>query len=116
MHSEGEHIPTSNIQLIGHNIDRYQIDWRLCPVLMLLYLFSYIDRANIGMYPIFKAMAVLVISSADLITTQGMPKSKACYQTWVCLARNTISPWPSSLSRMSYLVCEAVNAVCGLAY
>lgn len=33
---------------------------------MLLYLFSYIDRANIGMYPIFKAMAVLVILSADL--------------------------------------------------
>ncbi|OJJ07628.1 hypothetical protein ASPVEDRAFT_142077 [Aspergillus versicolor CBS 583.65] len=25
-----------------------KIDWRLCPVLMLLYLFSYIDRANIG--------------------------------------------------------------------
>ncbi|KAF9883893.1 hypothetical protein FE257_002687 [Aspergillus nanangensis] len=25
-----------------------KVDWRLCPVLMLLYLFSYIDRANIG--------------------------------------------------------------------
>lgn len=25
-----------------------QIDWRLCPMLMILYLCAYIDRANIG--------------------------------------------------------------------
>ena len=64
-----------------HSIDKAEankifskVDWRLCPMLAVLYLISHLDRANIG----YVTSQVRSLVFANL--TKVMPKSKASKQ------------------------------------
>lgn len=54
-HSQNEHISAADAEFLAGFSDEQRkrvlrkVDWRLVPMLLILYLISFIDRANIGM-------------------------------------------------------------------
>ena len=70
---QNEHISAADAEFLAGFTDEQRkrvlrkVDWRLVPMLLILYLISFIDRANIGMF-------LPVKTSSGMLTSTGNAK------------------------------------------